>query len=595
MEKDVFSTQEAHIVAFQEDPNLINLQLHQWESKGDVVRLKRGLYAFAETKPKEAEIAKALYWPCYFSLEYVLSLYSVIPESVFTYTLVTPKSTRSFETPFGRFTFQSLKKEAFTGFDSDTLVAYKEKALVDYFYLNSFRLKPDPLFWRESRLEAKATNINFNKVFQYAKLFHSKKLSILLKDFQNFTLSQKIYSLRNLKKNIPSSAISPPMTPSFIYLDHASTTPVDRRVLKKMLPYFGEKFGNPSSVHSVGQESRSALDHARDQIASVLNCESQEIYFTGSGTESCNFAIRGIASAYRHKGNHLITSTIEHHAVLHTMEYLEKEGFCVTYLSPDRSGLIDPRDVRDAITDQTILLSIMYANNEIGTIQAIPEIGKMLRERGVFFHTDACQAAGALSLDVASLHVDLLTINGSKIYGPKGSGALYVRKGIHIAPIILGGGQEFRKRAGTENVPAIVGLGEAITLAQASQKKENKRLIVLRDLLIDWLLEIPDTQLNGHRKKRLPNNINVTFEGIDAASLLVLLDKEGIMVSSGSACTSGLLKPSHVLKAIGLPDHYIAGSLRFTLGKSNTAKDIDFVTKMIRTFVRRLRKMPKVF
>ncbi|MBS3123478.1 cysteine desulfurase [Candidatus Woesearchaeota archaeon] len=383
-----------------------------------------------------------------------------------------------------------------------------------------------------------------------------------------------------------------------IYLDHASTTPVDPRVLKEMLPYFSKNYGNPSSLHTIGIQAKETVDISRSKIAKILNCQPEEIIFTGSGTESINLAIKGVSllkQNLKSKG-HIITSSIEHPAVLNTCKYLETIGIAVTYLQVDKYGLISKTDVEKNIRQDTFLISIMYANNEIGTIQPIAEIGKIARQHNILFHTDACQAAGALDLDVKKLNVDLLTINASKIYGPKGTGLLYKRKDIPLQTLILGGGQEQNLRSGTENVPAIVGFAKTLELAQAEKDKENKRLIRLRNYFIEKTIkEIPQTKLNGNpilnskKIKSLPNNAHLSFKDIDGESLMLYLNQKGIFISTGSACTSLKIETSHVLKAIGLDTAYAQGSIRFTLGKSTTKTDLDYTIKCLKEIVRSLR------
>ena len=377
-----------------------------------------------------------------------------------------------------------------------------------------------------------------------------------------------------------------------VYMDYAATTYVKPEVLEEMLPYFTEKFGNPSSFYGISRETKMAIDKARGQVAKALNADLNEIYFTGGGSEADNWAIKGVCSAYKNKGNHIITTKIEHHAVLHTCEYLEKLGFEVTYLDVDEEGFINLEDLKNAITDKTILVSIMFANNEIGTIEPIKEIGKICRERKVLFHTDAVQAVGNVKIDVKDMNIDLLSLAGHKIYGPKGIGALYVRKGVRIHNLIHGGGQERNRRAGTENIAGVVGLGKAIELATENLEEHAKKMTVLRDQLIDGLLKIPYTRLNGPRgDKRLPGNVNVSFEFIEGESILLSLDFEGVCASSGSACTSGSLDPSHVLLAIGLPHQKAHGSLRLTLGDNSTQEDVDYVLEVVPPIIERLRKM----
>ena len=381
-----------------------------------------------------------------------------------------------------------------------------------------------------------------------------------------------------------------------IYLDHAATTPVDKTVAAATFPYLTEQFGNASSTHSYGREGAKAVQTARLQVAHALNCAPEEVYFTSGGTESDNWAIKGMAYAHQKKGKHIITTKIEHHAVLHACEALEKEGFRVTYLDVDEYGLVTPEQVKQAICDDTILVSVMFANNEIGTIEPIREIGAVCREKGVVFHTDAVQAFGAIPIQVDEMNIDMLSITGHKLYGPKGTGALYIRKGIILKNLIDGGAQERGKRAGTENIAGIVGLGKAAQLAQAQMKENAQRLTALRDRLIQGLLQqIPETRLNGHPTKRLPNNVNVCFRYIEGESLLLLLDRAGIAGSSGSACTSGSLDPSHVLLAIGLPHEIAHGSLRLTLGASTTEEDGDYAIECLKNIVSRLREMSPLY
>ncbi|NLC42646.1 MAG: cysteine desulfurase NifS [Clostridiales bacterium] len=381
-----------------------------------------------------------------------------------------------------------------------------------------------------------------------------------------------------------------------IYLDHAATTYTKPEVLEEMLPYFTEKYGNPSSVHSFGRESRKALDLARDRVAKAINCDSSDIYFTGSGTESDNWAIKGVALANKKKGNHIITSSIEHHAVMHTCNQLEREGFIVTYLPVDKYGLVDPELVREAITDKTILITIMTANNEIGTIQPIKEIGAIAKEKKVLFHTDAVQAIGSIAVDVKEMNVDLLSLSAHKFYGPKGVGALYMRKGVKTQQMIHGGAQERNRRGGTENLPAIVGMGKAIELAVTDMPIRNARIQSLRDRLIDGIIpSVANTILNGHPTKRLPGNVNFSIEFIEGEALLLSLDLKGIAGSSGSACTSGSLDPSHVLLGIGLSHEIAHGSLRLTLGDQNTEEEVDYVLEVLPQVVQRLREMSPLF
>jgi cysteine desulfurase len=391
-----------------------------------------------------------------------------------------------------------------------------------------------------------------------------------------------------------------------IYLDHAATTYVREEVLEKMLPYFSEKFSNPSGIDQDALYIRNDIDAARKTIANILQTQLDTIIFTSGGTESCNAAIFGVAKKYKEKGKHIITTKIEHHAVLHAMERLEKEGFDITYLIPNECGFVSAKQVKDAIREDTILVSVMYANNEIGTVLPIAEIGKELlkwrkKNNTVFpyFHSDACQAGGTLDLSVEKLHIDLLTINGSKIYGPKGIGLLYKRRGVKIEPLIIGGGQEFGWRAGTENVPAIIGFANALELAHREKGIENARLIELRDYFWNQMKEkIQKVTLNGadlgDETIRLPNNLNVSILDIEGEAVLLYLDAYHIVCSTGSACTSDSLDPSHVLLACGLPYEFAHGSIRFTLGKRNTKEDIDIVMKYLPEVIEKLRKISPV-
>jgi len=381
-----------------------------------------------------------------------------------------------------------------------------------------------------------------------------------------------------------------------IYMDHSATTYVRKEAVEAMTPYHAEHFGNPSSIYSIARESKMVIDTAREQAAKALGAEPDEIYFTSGGSESDNWAIKGVAFANRKKGNHIITSKIEHHAVLHTCEYLEKEGFTVTYLPVDQYGLVDPAELEKAITDKTVLISIMYANNEIGTIELIAELGAIARRHKIPFHTDAVQAVGNIPIDVNAQNIDLLSLSAHKFYGPKGVGALYIRKGTKIDNLIHGGGQERRRRAGTENIAGIVGLGIAIELATADIEGHNLKIRALRDRLMSGILaKIPNSRLNGHPEKRLPGNINISFEFIEGESMLLWLDDEGICASTGSACTSGSLEPSHVLLATGLPVEISHGSLRLTLGDINTDADVDFVLEVLPKVVSRLREMSPLY
>ncbi|MDD1703836.1 MAG: cysteine desulfurase NifS [Methanoregula sp.] len=381
-----------------------------------------------------------------------------------------------------------------------------------------------------------------------------------------------------------------------IYMDHAATTFTRPDVVSAMLPYFTEHFGNPSSVYSIARVTKEAIERSRIQVATALGAEPDEIYFTGGGTESDNWAIKGVALANRKRGNHIITSKIEHHAVLHTCQFLEKEGFEVTYLPVDRNGMVSPEDLEKAITDKTILVTIMYANNEIGTIEPIAELGAIARKHNVYFHTDAVQAIGSVPIDVKAQNIDLLSLSAHKFYGPKGIGALYIKKGVRIENLLHGGGQEKRRRAGTENIPGIVGLGRAIELATADIPGHSARVAAMRDRLVTGILEkIPYARLNGHPEKRLPGNINISFEFIEGESMLIWLDDEGICASTGSACTSGSLEPSHVLLATGLPVEISHGSLRLTLGDANKPGDVDVILDVLPKVVSKLREMSPLY
>ena len=378
-----------------------------------------------------------------------------------------------------------------------------------------------------------------------------------------------------------------------IYMDHAATTPTNVEVVAAMEPYFSLKFGNPNSIHSFGQEAREAVEEAREKVTHLIGANPSEIVFTAGGTEADNYAIKGIAWANRKKGNHIITSKIEHHAVLHSCQFLEKQGFEVTYLPVDRYGLVNPEDVKKAITDKTILVTIMHANNEIGTIEPIKEISKVVKKAGVYFHTDSVQTTGHIPIDVDDLGVDMVSMSGHKFYGPNGVGALYIRKGTRIVNLMDGGAQEKNRRAGTENVAGIVGLGKAAELAEErlNQGKE-KKIIRLRDKLIKEITEkIENVRLNGHPTNRLPGNANFCFEFIEGESMLLSLDMEGVAASSGSACTSGSLTASHVLLAIGLPPEIAHGSLRLTLGEDNTEEEIDYVIDILPGIIEKLRAL----
>lgn len=381
-----------------------------------------------------------------------------------------------------------------------------------------------------------------------------------------------------------------------IYLDYSATTPVKQEVLNEMLPYFTEKFGNPSSIHSFGREAKQAVDVARDRIAKAIGAKQEEIFFTGGGSEADNWAIKGIVYANKGKGNHIITTKIEHHAVLHTCEYLEKNGFEVTYLDVDQYGMIDIDQLKNAITDKTILITLMFANNEIGTIQPIKEIGALAKERKVYFHTDAVQAFGNVNINVNDLNIDLMSISAHKIYGPKGVGALYIRKGVKINALLHGGAQERRRRAGTENLPGIVGFGKAAELAMQNLDTHIFHTASLRDRLVKGILDKVDfVKVNGHPIHRLPGNVNFAFEFIEGESLLLSLDMLGISGSSGSACTSGSLDPSHVLMAIGLTHEIAHGSLRLSIGDFTKEDDIDYVINELPKIVDRLRQMSPLY
>ncbi|HRX44233.1 MAG TPA: cysteine desulfurase NifS [Candidatus Dojkabacteria bacterium] len=377
-----------------------------------------------------------------------------------------------------------------------------------------------------------------------------------------------------------------------IYLDNAATTKLSSEALDSMMPYLTVGYGNPSSIYSIGRESRKAIESAREQVAKALSCDSNEIYFTSGGSESDNWAIKGVAFANENKGKHIITTSIEHHAVLHTCKYLEKYGFEITYLPVKSNGIIDINDLKKAIRKDTILISIMYANNEIGSIQPIKEIGEMAKEHNIYFHTDAVQAIGNIPINLKEVNIDLLSLSAHKFHGPKGVGVLYIRKGVKISNMIHGGGQEKNMRAGTENVAGIVGLGKAIELATIDIEKKSKYLITLRERLIKGIMEsIPDTILNGDPINRLPGNVNVCFKYIEGESILLMLEIKGICASSGSACTSGSLNPSHVLLAIGLPHEIAHGSLRLTLSEENTQEEIEYVLETLPPIIQNLRNM----
>ncbi|RKY58005.1 MAG: cysteine desulfurase NifS [Candidatus Latescibacterota bacterium] len=381
-----------------------------------------------------------------------------------------------------------------------------------------------------------------------------------------------------------------------IYLDYAATTPVHPEVVRTMLPYLTERYGNPSSIHAFGQEARTAVEDARGQVADLIGAKPEEIVFTSGGTEADNFALKGVAYALRKRGDHIITSSVEHHAVFEACKFLEKGGFKVTYLPVDRYGMVDPEAVHRAITDKTILVSVMHANNEVGTMQPIAEISKIAHERGAYFHTDAVQTAGHIPVDVEELDADLLSMSAHKLYGPKGVGALYIRKGTRIASFVHGGEQERGRRAGTENVPGIVGFGKAAEIAKRERETEARRLSELRDRLIEGLLErIEHINLNGHPTCRLPNNVHVSVEFVEGESMLLNLDLEGIAASTGSACSSGSLEPSHVLLAMGLSHELAHGSLRFTMGRWTTEEDVDRVLEVLPEVVAKLRAMSPLY
>ena len=381
-----------------------------------------------------------------------------------------------------------------------------------------------------------------------------------------------------------------------IYLDNAATTQVDPKVLEAMLPFFTEYYGNPSAVYSFAETAKKAVEDAREKLAELIHAKKDEIYFTGGGSESDNWALKATAEAYGNKGKHLITSKIEHHAILHTCEWLEKHGFEVTYLDVDEKGLISPEELEKAIRPDTILISVMAANNEIGTIEPLAEIGEIAHKHGILFHTDAVQAFGHIPLDVDAMHIDMLSASGHKINGPKGIGLLYIRKGVKIRSFIHGGAQERQRRAGTHNVPGIVGFGKAAELALANMDERIKYETELRDYLIKRVSsEIPYTKVNGDLEKRLPNNANFCFRFIEGESMLILLDQNGICGSSGSACTSGSLDPSHVLLAIGLPHEIAHGSLRLSLSEKTTREDIDFTIDELKKIIERLRNMSPLY
>lgn len=381
-----------------------------------------------------------------------------------------------------------------------------------------------------------------------------------------------------------------------IYLDNAATTRTAQEVVDAMLPYFTESYGNPSSIYELGQRSKEAITNAREEIARVIGAKTEEIYFTGGGSEADNWAIKAAYEAYKNKGNHIITTKIEHHAVLHTCQYLEKQGARVTYLDVDENGLVDLEQLQKAISPETILITIMFANNEIGTIEPVKEIGMIAREHGILFHTDAVQAFGQVPIDVDEMNIDMLSSSAHKINGPKGIGCLYIRKGVKIRSFVHGGAQERKRRAGTENVPGIVGYGVAARMAAETMEERTKKERELRDYFIRRVLEeVPYVRLNGDPVKRLPNNANFSFRFIEGESLLIMLDMKGIAGSSGSACTSGSLDPSHVLLAIGLPHEIAHGSLRLTLGADTTKEDLDYTLEQIKEIVAKLRNLSPLY
>lgn len=381
-----------------------------------------------------------------------------------------------------------------------------------------------------------------------------------------------------------------------VYMDNAATTPLRQDVLDAMMPYLSNIYGNPSSLHYWGQEAHRAVENARHSVAAALNADDAEIVFTGCGTEADNMALKGIAERYQNKGRHIITSAVEHHAVLHTCQYLEKHGFEVTYVPVDEYGMVSSEQVRNSIRDDTILVSVMFGNNEVGTIMPIKEIGAICHEKGVIFHTDAVQAVGHVPIDVKAMNIDLLSLSAHKLHGPKGVGALYIRKGIVVPPLLHGGAQERGKRAGTENVAGIVGLGKAIEIACADIDGTSRRMAAMRDRLIAGIeSSIPEVKLNGHRTERLPGNVNFSIRYIEGESILLMLDINGIAASSGSACTSGSLDPSHVLLAMGMPHEIAHGSLRLTLGDDTTEADVDYVLEVLPTIVAKLRRMSPLY
>lgn len=380
-----------------------------------------------------------------------------------------------------------------------------------------------------------------------------------------------------------------------VYLDYSATTPTDPRVVEEMIPYFTEHFGNPSSIYSTGLEAKDAIEHAREQVAHLINAEPKELIFTSGGTESDNWALIATAHRLQHKGKHIITSAIEHHAILHSCEYLAKEGFDITYIGVDHDGLVDPAEVEAAIRPDTILISIMYVNNEVGSVQPITEIGAIAKKHGVLFHTDAVQALGNVPIDVKTMNIDMMSMSSHKIYGPKGIGAIYVRSGVNLPTYIHGGAQERKKRAGTENVPGIVGFGKAAELACQNFNTHVAHVSKLRDHFVDRVLnEIPYTYFNGSKDHRHPGNANITFEYVEGESILLYLDFAGVSCSSGSACSSRSLQPSHVLTAMGIPVELIHGSIRFTFGNPTTMEDVDYTVDKLKGIIEKLRGISSI-
>jgi len=381
-----------------------------------------------------------------------------------------------------------------------------------------------------------------------------------------------------------------------IYLDHNATTPVHPEVLEAMLPYFNDKFGNPSSIHGFGREAKVALEEAREKVAKILGVSSSEVFFTAGGTESDNLAVKGTAFANRNKGRHIVTSKIEHHAILESCKFLEKEGFTVTYLPVDSKGVVDPEDLRKAIQEDTILVSIMYVNNEMGSIQPLEVISPIVKDKGVYLHTDAVQAAGKIPIDMRKLNVDMLSLSGHKINGPKGVGAVYIRKGVRITPWSHGGHHERSRRAGTENIPGIVGFAKAAELAFGDLDDQNRHLKNLTETFYRKLVEtVPDVILNGDLNSRAVNTLNLSFKGVEGESIILSLDLKGVAVASGSACTSGTLEPSHVLSAMGIAPEIAQGAIRFSFGRDNTMEDVEYVTGIIPEIVNRLRSMSPLY